>query len=171
MDTTFYLERFEHAAGQIDKGLLARRRRGGDAGPIEVSTGLFKEAVFLKLYKRSWASPGQDPLIAESRIFFSIWITDTAIREQKLFYNIHALKLRKLKGYSIESRKFADAFRAGFKAFAFKWENVSVKYGPLTLMEGWVKTDPGNFQDEILALAGKFLEIEHLVDETLAKFK
>jgi hypothetical protein len=171
MDTTFYLERFGRAAGQIDKGVLASRRRGGDAGPIEVSTGLFKDAVFLKLYKKSWASPEQDPLIAESRIFFSVWITDAAIREQKLFYNIHALKLRKLKGYSIESRKFAETFRAGFKDVATKWENVSVKFGPLTLMEGWVKTDPGNIQDGIFALADKFLEIEHLIDDALAKFK
>jgi hypothetical protein len=38
-------------------------------------------------------------------------------------------------------------------------------------MEGWVTTDPGNFQDKILALAGKFFEIEYLVDEALAKFK
>jgi hypothetical protein len=81
------------------------------------------------------------------------------------------LKLRKLKGYSIESRKFADVFRAGFKDFAPQWENVSVKYGPLTLMEGWIKTDPGNFEEEILELVGKFLEIEYLVDEALAKFK
>jgi hypothetical protein len=164
MDTTFYLERFERAAGQIDKGVLASRR-------VEVSTGLFKDAVFLKLYKKSWASPEQDPLMAESRIFFSVWITDAAIREQKLFYNIHALKLRKLKGYSIESRKFADAFRAGFKDFSAEWENVSVKFGPLTLMEGWVKAVPADFQEEILALAGKFLEIEYLVDDALAKFK
>jgi len=171
VDTTFYLEKFQHAALQIDKGLLARRRRGGDAGPIEVATGLYTDSVFLKLYKRSWASPLQDPLIAESRIFFSVWVGDRAIKEEKLFYNIHALKLRKLKGYSIESRKFADVFRAGFKDFAPEWENVSVKYGPLTLMEGWVKTGPGNFQGAILALAGKFLEIEHLVDDALAKFK
>jgi hypothetical protein len=172
MDTTFYLERFEHAAGQIDKRLLARRGRGGDTDRIEIATGLYKEnSVFLKLYKKSWASPAQDPLIAESRIFFSIWVSDVAIREEKLFYNIHALKLRRLKGYSIESRKFADVFRAGFKNFAPKWENVSVKYGPLTLMEGWVKIDLGNFQDEILELADKFLEIEYLIDDALAKFK
>jgi hypothetical protein len=171
VDIAFYLERFQEAAGRIDKGLLARRRRSADAGPIEVATGLFKDSVFLKLYKRSWASPGQDPLIAESRIFFSVWVSDSAIREEKLFYNIHALKLRKLKGYSIESRKFADVFRAGFKDFAPQWENVSVKYGPLTLMEGWIKTDPGNFEEEILELVGKFLEIEYLVDEALAKFK
>jgi hypothetical protein len=57
----------------------------------------------------------------------------------------------------------------------FTWKDLNVrpavKFGPLTLMEGWVKIDPGNFQKEILELAGKFLEIEHLVDDAHAKFK
>jgi hypothetical protein len=38
-------------------------------------------------------------------------------------------------------------------------------------MEGWLKIDVGNFQDDILELANNFLEIEHLVDDTLAHFK
>ena len=37
-------------------------------------------------------------------------------------------------------------------------------------MEGWLKIDIENFQDDILKLANNFLEIEHLVDETLAHF-
>jgi hypothetical protein len=86
-------------------------------------------------------------------------------------YNIHALKLRQLKGYSIESRKFADTFRGEFKDFEYKWQNVSIKFGPLTLMEGLLKINAENFQDEILELVNNFLEIEYLVDETLAKFK
>ncbi len=164
METTFYLERFQNAADQIDKRLLARKQ-------LEVSTGLYVDSVCLKLYKKSWASRMQDPLVAESRIFFSVWICDSAIRERKLFYNVHAFKLRQLKGYSIESRKFANTFRGSFKDFEHKWKNVSVKFGPQTLMEGWLKIDLGNFQDEILELANNFLEIEYLVDDALAKIK
>jgi hypothetical protein len=164
LDTTLYLERFKNAASQIDKTLLKEKQ-------LKVSTGLYGDSVFLKLYKKSWADSSKDPLLAETRIFFSVWINDSAIREQKLLYNIHALKLRRLKGYSIESRKFADIFRAGFNDFAHQWNNVSVKFGPLTLMEGWVKIDLDEFKDEILELANNFLEIEHLVDNTLAKFK
>jgi len=164
VETTFYLERFQNAADQIDERLLARKQ-------LEVSTGLYIDSVFLKLYKKSWASPLQDPLVAETRIFFSVWICDSAIRERKLFYNIHALKLRRLKGYSMESRKFADTFRDSFKDFEHKWKNVSVKFGPLTLMEGWLKINLENFQDEILELANNFLEIEYLIDDALAKFK
>jgi hypothetical protein len=164
MDTPFYLERFQNAANQIDKRLLASKQ-------LEVAIGLYKDSVCLKLYKKSWSNPYQDPLTAETRIFFSVWINDSIIKEQKLFYNIHALKLRQLKGYSIESRKFADTFRGEFKSFEHKWQNVSVKFGPLTLMEGWLKINAENFQREILELVNNFLEIEYLVDETLAKFK
>jgi hypothetical protein len=58
-----------------------------------------------------------------------------------------------------------------FKKFEHKWQNVSVKFGPLTLMQGWLKIDLENFQDEPLGLANNFLEIEHLIDNTLAKYK
>jgi hypothetical protein len=46
-----------------------------------------------------------------------------------------------------------------------------IKFGPLTLMEGWLEIDTENFQNEIAELANKFLKAEHLIDETLAKFK
>lgn len=164
MDIAFYLEEFQKAADQLDQKLLHEKE-------IQAAVGVVLDSVFLKLYKKSWASPLQDPLTAESRIFFSIWINDAAIEEQKMLYNIHALKLRHLKGYSLESRKFADAFRNDFKVFEPQWPNVSVKFGPLTLMEGWVKVDLIDFQDEILALADNFLAITHLVDDTLVKFK
>jgi hypothetical protein len=38
-------------------------------------------------------------------------------------------------------------------------------------MEDWVKVDRGNFQNEIVELANLFIQLEHLVDETLARFK
>lgn len=164
MNTSFYLDEFKKAADRLDKKLLDRKQ-------MEVAVGVVLDSVFLKLYKRSWASPLQDPLSAESRIFFSIWINDAAIEEQKILYNIHAFKLRHLKAYSIQSRKFADTFREGFNEFVYKWPNVSVKFGPLTLMEGWLQLNPIDFGDDILELANNFLEIEHLVDTTLLKFK
>jgi hypothetical protein len=164
MDFKNYLAVFQKTAIQLDKNRLEQKQ-------IEVAVGIYLDSVFLKLFKKSWANETENPLTSESRIFFSVWINDTTLREHKLFYNIHALKLRKLKGYLIESRKFANAFRVRFKAHEYNWQNVSVDFGPLTLMEGWIKTDFKNFPDEILVMANNFLEIEHLVDETLAEFK
>ena len=165
MDTSFFLSKFHKAADKLDKKMLNRKQ-------IESAVVTFGEdCVVLKLYKRSWTNQLQNPLTSESRIFFSIWISDASIKEQRLLYNIHALKLRQLKGYSIQSRKFADNFRDRFKSYNNKWENVSVDYGPLTLIEGWKKIDIENFQSDILELAYNFLEIEHLIDDTLLHFK
>ena len=77
MDIPFYLKIFRNAADKIDQGVLNRKQ-------LEVATGLYVDSVFLKLYKQSWASPSQDPLTAKSRIFFSIWISDSDIAEQKV---------------------------------------------------------------------------------------
>ncbi len=164
MDTAFYLDKFQKAADQLDQKVLREKE-------IEVAVGEVMDSVFLKLYKKSWASPGEDPLTAASRIFFSIWVNDDIIEAQKIYYNIHAFKLRHLKGYAIQSRQFADVFRSRFKLFENQWPNVSVKFGPLTLMEGWVKLNQSNFQHDVLSLANSFLSIAHLVDETLLKFK
>ncbi len=165
MDTSFYTDIFKKAAGRLDKKRLAKKK-------LEAAVVLYKEnSVVLKLYKRSWANESQDPLTSASRIFYSVWVSDATIKEEQLRYNIHALKLRQLKGYSIQSRKFADSFRDRFKVFAHQWENVSVHFGPLTLMEGWIKMDSNHLQENILKLANNFLDIEYLVDDILAGFK
>ena len=165
MDTSFYLDKFQTAADKLDKRLLTKKQ-------VESAVVIYgKDCIVLKLYKKSWTNQFQDPLTSESRIFFSVWISNSSIKEKRLLYNIHALKLRQLKGYSIQSKKFADIFRDSFKAFKHNWKNVSVDFGPQTLMEGWLNIDLENFQEEILELANNFLEIEHLVDDTLAYFK
>jgi hypothetical protein len=164
MDIPFYLDKFQKIADQLDKKVLNQKS-------IEVSVGIYSDSVFIKLYKKSWSGNPEEALTAESRIFFSVWVNDATLEKQKIMYNIHALKLRKLKGYSIQSRKFAEVFRDSFKDYEQKWPNVSVNHGPLTLMEGWTKLDLENFQEEVLELANNFLEIEYLVDHTLDPFK
>ncbi|MEO5591605.1 MAG: hypothetical protein ABIR15_23095 [Chitinophagaceae bacterium] len=164
MDNTYYLNLFQKTADQLDKKLLGKKQ-------IEVATGIVLESVFLKLYKIKWANPSPNPLTSPSRIFFSVWINDKTIGESKIFYNIHALKLRQLKGYSITSRQLATDFRKKFKSVQKEWPNVSVDYGPLTLMEGWVKLNDAIIQKDILKLAKQFLEMEYMIDELMEKNK
>lgn len=164
MDYKYYLDIFQKAADNLDKIKLQEKQ-------IEVAVGEVLNSVFLKLYKKSWANPSQNPITADTRIFFSIWVNNSTLDKQTLFYNIHALKLRHLKGYSIQSRKFADTFRKSFKDYKHNWQNVSDNFGPLTLMEGWQQIDLENFQGDIVKLAKNFIEIEHLVDNTLNEFK
>ena len=164
MNESHYIKLFQKAANQLDKKLLNDKQ-------LEVAVGVYGDSVFLKLYKTRWANPCPDPLVSPSRIFFSIWINEEAIQQKRILYNIHALKLRQLKGYSIESRKFAAAFRAAFRDLEPEWPNISVAFGPLTLMQGWQAINAGSLQNEIVVLANRFLEMDQLIDKLLDNFK
>ncbi|WP_264523567.1 hypothetical protein [Flavobacterium sp. N502536] len=164
MNTSFYLENFQKAADRLDQKILNEKS-------IEVAVGIYLDSVFIKLYKKTWSTNTDEALTSESRIFFSVWVSASDIEKQRIMYNIHALKLRKFKVYTIESRKFAEIFRKSFKTYEDKWPNVTTKHGPLTLMEGWLQLDLENIQEEILKLSHNFLAIEHLIDDTLDQFK
>jgi hypothetical protein len=159
-----YLEKFKKSAENIDKSILKKK-------DLEISVGIVLDSVYLKLYKRDWTNELNNPLSAETRIFFSIWVNEKTLQKNKVFYNIHALKLRKLKGYSILSTKFADSFRKKFKKYENSWDNVSVKFGPLTLMEGWKDFEEENLEIIITNFANNFVEIENLIEQTLKEFE
>ena len=164
MDYGLYLKEFQKSVSKLDKNKL-------DSTQLEVSISTILNCVCLKLYKRKWTNDYEDPMNAKTRIFFSVWISDKAIQEEKIFYNIHAFKLRQLNGYSISSRAFADNFRKHFKPFQSDWENVSVNFGPLTLMEGWKAFDIENPENIIAGLANNFINISYLIDDALKAFE
>ncbi|TDX01556.1 hypothetical protein [Dinghuibacter silviterrae] len=146
MNHPYYIDRFQKAAARLAPT------------EMQIDVGEVLQCVCLKVFKPEWT---HDP----ARIFFSVWLSDYAIQKGRLLYNIHAFKLRKLKGYTIASRDFAARFREGFDSNG--WPNVSVQYGPLTLMEGWTRLDQDTLQKDIADLAEKFLKTAHLIDDTL----
>jgi secondary thiamine-phosphate synthase enzyme len=164
MNFNLYLDKFQKAADLLDKKLLSKKQ-------MEVAVGIFHNSVFLKLFKTAWANKFPDALTSPSRIFFSVWVNDAIIKENKLFYNIHALKLSHLNGYAIASRDFADSFRKKFKPFEQQWENVSTKFGPLTLMQGWVNADLKNLEEETIKLANSFYKLSILLMLRLQNLK
>lgn len=103
----------------------------------------------------------------ETGIFFSMWIHAKAANKGRANYNIHALKLRELAGYSITSRDFANDFRRGFASSHAAWPNVSVDYGPLTLMQGWIDVKGHLFEQDALNLMERFEQICPLIDRLL----
>ena len=129
--------------------------------------GFYWNSFVLKLQKASWTNDPIDRLQNESGIFFSIWITQESAIRGRANYNIHALKMRQLQGYSITSREFAEAFRDGFKATRGDWPNVSVDYGPQTLMQGWTEFDPARFERDALILVERFKHLSLLIDRLL----
>jgi len=163
MDTSFYLSLFQQAADELDKKLLNQKQ-------LQVETWVWLDSVVLRLYKQHWANnPDAKPQTGPA-IFFSIWINN-ADKEHKLFYNIHALKLRKLNGYAITSRKFAYDFREQFKSFEHNWPNVSMKFGPQTLMQGWEIVNLDFLIEDILKIANKFIDIEILIENLIINGK
>ena len=129
--------------------------------------GFYTNSLVLKLQKASWTNDRMDQIRNQSGIFFSIWITEKSAAENRANYNIHALKLRHLKGYSITSRDFAEDFRNRFALFRKTWPNVSVDYGPLTLMQGWIDIQPQSAERSILRLMESFKQLSPLIDQLL----
>ncbi len=127
------------------------------------------KSVVFKLYKPHWTNGFKNETKSSSQIFFSVWTDEK--KANLLRYNIHALKLRQLRGYSLESRKFADAFRKSFLPLNKGWPNLSLDFGPQTLMEGFKETTPEQCEEFILELCGKFQNVAVLIEELLKKAK
>jgi len=125
----------------------------------------------LKLQKASWTNDDMQTVPNQTGIFFSVWLDEKSARKNRALYNIHALKLRQLNGYKLTSIAFASEFRKRLKSVQKDWPNVSVDYGPQTLMQGWISIDPGSFEMDVLALMKRFTEVGPIIDELLAEHR
>jgi len=120
----------------------------------------------LKLLKTHWSPDSSHSVGNTCGIFFSVW--QEAASEHRLIYNIHALKLRALPGYKLESRKFAAAFRERFAARQRDWPGVRTDFGPQTLMQGDVAVSPQQLEVTIMDLTERFLPLAPILDNLLA---
>ncbi len=164
METTHYLKQFQEVLHQLDHQLFAQKQ-------LDLKVGIWLNSAVLKIQNQAWLNPSATAKPFAESIFFSVWVNGETIGKNRLYYNIHALKLRELTGYKIQSREFAVAFRARFKPFELQWPHVRTDFGPLTLMEGWVKLDEIDFDETVKALVLKFLDMAFIVDELLAERK
>jgi hypothetical protein len=133
--------------------------------------GFYKACSVLKLQKASWTNDPMDRVQNKSGIFFSIWTNEASARKNRANYNVHALKLRQLEGYAITSREFANDFRKRFASMRNTWPNVSMDYGPMTLMQGWIEAESGSLEKEILVLMERFKHLSPLLDRLLRSRK
>jgi len=163
MNLDLYLTEFKSAASRIDKTKFDPR--------IQFFVGYFLDSAVFKAYKPEWSNQPQDPVTAISRIFFSVWISKESIETNRLYYNIHALKLRQLAGYKITSRDFAERFRHTFKPQAKSWPNIDTNYGPQTLMQGWKQLDNQTLQKDVATLVHHFSAVSPIIDSTLEFYR
>jgi len=154
-----YLEIFDRVAARVRPVLTARE--------IKAHTGCWHESAVLKLQKRRWANRAPAAGPSEVGVFFSMWIDAKALKQSRVFYNIHALKLRSLEGHAIRSREFAAAFRDAFAVSASDWPHVSTDFGPQTLMQGWIALDPMRLEGDTVDLARRFVTLAPLIDSLL----
>lgn len=134
---------------------------------INSFAGWWYDSWVLKLQKKGWSSTALHESPIHSGIFFSIWLTEQDLQKSVFNYNIHALKLRELEGYKIKSREFANDFRSAFAPDQSSWKNVSVSYGPLTLMQGYMPLDMKNFEKDVDNLVKKFIPLCPVIDQLL----
>lgn len=159
-----YLNKFRKISEKLESRLMSEYQ-------MEINTGCLLNSVVMKIRKKNWCNNIETDEKNTSSIFFSVWIEDKSLIRNQIYYNIHALKLRHLKGYNIESRKFAEAFRDKFMKYKDQWPNVSVSYGPQTLMQGSIEINTDSFEADIIALIIRFLEIEFIIEELLDERK
>jgi hypothetical protein len=129
--------------------------------------GFYDGCAVLKLQKPSWTNDSMDQVRNTSGIFFSIWTNKASLSKRRARYNVHALKMRELRGYSITSRDFASAFRRRFAPVQSEWPHVRVDFSPLTLMEGWMTIDPHRFSDDVHGLMSRFESLVPVIDDLL----
>lgn len=153
-----HLERFRRIADTVQPSLKSRQ--------LEASVGLWHDSGVLKFQKRHWRELTSDESL-EAGIFFSIWVEAKSLKKNQAFYNIHALRLRSMSPYTLQSREFAAAFRARFQHQKDDWPNVSLEYGPQTLMQGWIALDSGHADEEMTALIRLFIPAATIIDELL----
>ncbi|QKJ29048.1 hypothetical protein HQ865_04535 [Mucilaginibacter mali] len=164
MDTNHYLDLFNKGFDLIDQTPFQQQT-------LELKVGVWLNSVVLKIQGKAWVNQSPETKPFSESVFFSVWVNDDTIASGKVFYNIHALKMRELKGYRIQSREFADAFRREFKTYEEMWPNVSTAFGPLTLMEGHLPLNDATLPNEIVVLTEKFLPLAKITDKLLAERK
>lgn len=155
---------FKAASASLDHKLLQQKS-------AIIETGIWLDSVVLRISKEHWANDVFQKPQTGAAIFFSIWLNEKSLKKDKVNYNIHAFKLRDLKGYSLTSSAFTSAFRKQFNYFKEDWPNLSTEQGPRTLMQGWITHDPINLQRDISELACKFFKIDGIIDELLTERK
>ena len=136
---------------------------------LMVKTGEGLGATILKLLKLTWTTDKPTELLNSNGLFFSVWV-DAACEAQGIArYNLHAKKLRMIKGEAFAAREFARAFRVHGKRELTGWPNWSYPKGPITLFEGHFPLDIKTLRTDTSALMDRFAALTPMLDRLLAE--
>ncbi len=125
-------------------------------------------AVILKLLKPEWTTDAPEQLINTNGLFFSIWVDAASASRRHARYNLHARKLRNLKGAAFAAREFARVFRTHAGPTLQDWPSITFPKGPITLFEGHVRLDVKTLAAETSVLMDRFVTLVPVIDVMLA---
>ena len=144
-----------HAHSLSDKhGLTCKQIQYGDAAALYIA-------------KKNWTNRFERDREKTIGIFYCVWVSPELLEDEKYAYNIHSLKLRELPGYKLASREFANNFRTAVQSRVASWPNISMDYGPLTLLEGRDQCEIDTFDKKIEKRISDFVEIHKEIDKLL----
>ena len=125
------------------------------------------DSEVLYLAKPNWTNrfdPNRESTIG---IFFALWVSPALVRQKQFAYTIHSKQLRKLPGYKLASRQFADEFRLAIKSRVAHWPGISLDFGPLTLLEGHDTCSEASFAQKVEQRVIDFIGIHNEIDRLL----
>lgn len=156
-----YLTVFENIKDTISSDLMRKHQLRCEAGD-------WMDSATLKLQKDAWTAGGTG-----QGIFFSVWLGEKELKTCRFNYNIHSLKLGTLPGHVVKPREFAAAFRKKIDAHAQRgdWPNLSIDYGPQTLMQGWMPLDEATLRADVESLIERFVGMHPVIDALLLERK
>ncbi len=136
-----------------------------NANGLVCKVGRYHGCAVIKLQKPAWTNDSMRKVPNQTGVFFSVWIDPKSIGVAR--YNIHSLKLGKLKHHHIITGDFARAFRRAFARSIKSWPNVRTDYGPQTLMQGWIESHRPRFERDVTALLNRFQLLCPMIDRFL----
>jgi hypothetical protein len=135
---------------------------------LSIKTGEGLGAMILKLMKPSWTTDRPEELLNSNGLFFGVWIDADCESKGLVRYNLHAKKLRFIKGEAFAARQFVRDFRAQAQTRLKDWPNCGFPKGPITLFEGHIPLSSGTLHDDVSALMDRFAALTPLLDQLLA---
>src|SRR2546430_5895551 len=103
---THYLDLFEHVATRVRPSL--------NEHSLDLVAGRWLGCPAIKVRRREWLEEADASKLDQAGIFFSVWVEEKGLKNNRVFYNIHALRLRNMSAFTLKSREFATAFRSVF---------------------------------------------------------
>jgi hypothetical protein len=135
---------------------------------LVIKTGFGLDAAILKLIKPTWTTDAPGDLLNSNGLFFGVWVDPACKAKGIARYNLHAKKLRFIKGEDFAARDFARSFRAQAHGELANWPNCTYPKGPITLFEGHVPLDAATLRAETSELMDRFAELCPLIEQLLA---